>query len=65
MQTQPMTRDEIAEYLHVHPMTISRYINQGMPHMKPAEGRHVLFDPDDVVAWLKSNGSTPAEVPAP
>jgi excisionase family DNA binding protein len=65
MQSPPMTREEIAEYLKVSTMTISRYISQGMPHLRAPEGGRVLFDPDDVVAWLKSHGSTPAEVPAP
>ncbi|MBQ8153824.1 MAG: helix-turn-helix domain-containing protein [Prevotella sp.] len=44
---QPLTRQELAEYLHVTPQTISRYVKQGRIKYFTL-GRRKLFAAEEV-----------------
>jgi len=45
-----MTKDEVAKYLRVSRATVTRLMNEGLPHIKLS--RRVLFRKADVDHWL-------------
>ncbi|TYQ02035.1 UNVERIFIED_ORG: hypothetical protein L601_000800000490 [Gordonia westfalica J30] len=56
------TPDEVAEYLHTTPATLSqdRYHHRGVPYIK--HGRKVLYRWSDVYAYLEANTVNPQGV---
>lgn len=50
-----MTPRQLADFLQVHPNTIRRHLRD-LPHIRVG-GNRVRFDPADVVAHLKAQGT--------
>jgi excisionase family DNA binding protein len=48
-----LTKKELAHKLRVSTMSINRWVDRGMPHLKTPQ--KVLFKEEEVVQWLKEN----------
>lgn len=52
-----LTVKEFAESMKVHPNTVYKWIEDGMPVMR--KGNVIRITPEDAIEWLKAN--TPKE----
>jgi hypothetical protein len=48
-----MTKDQVATYLHCHPVSINRFMDRGLPYEQ--FGDLPRFRKTDIDRWLKSN----------
>ena len=65
-----LTEREVAAWLRVHPRTLIRWRQQGLPHVAMHQGTarvRIRYRPGEVAAWLmaQSRGSTLAPAPGP
>lgn len=58
-----LTGPQCAQWLDCTPQAISQWCREeGMPHVQL--GRERRFEPAHVVAWMRSRGHVPADLPA-
>jgi excisionase family DNA binding protein len=58
---QLLSTEELARYLKVHRVTISRMVQEGMPAMKVGIGAKMWrFSLPEVVRWMKERGEKSA-----
>lgn len=57
-------KEETAEFLHITTRTLYQLNTNGTGPRYFKVGRECRYDPRDVIAWLESRASRPAEVAA-
>lgn len=50
---QLLTTDDIAHMLHLSPYTVRKMVREGKIPAYQLNGKHYLFDPDEVVRTVK------------
>lgn len=56
-ESEIMTCDQVAELLHVHPFTIPKLIDDGLPELRRI-GTHRRFRRSEVVKWMTDRKKT-------